>query len=400
MNGLPQSTLDRWRNETPGAAGVTHLNSAGASLMPAPVIAAMRGQLERETVLGGYEAEAEAAEAIHATYAALGTLVGAKASNIALAPSASQAFLNAFAVVDWSPGDVLLTSRLDYTSQQILYLSLTRRLGVRVVVAPDLPEGGVDPQAVAELLDDERPRLVAMSWIPTHAGTVQDLASVGRACRAAAVPFLVDACQAVGQLPVDVAALQCDYLSTTARKWLRGPRGIGFLYVSDAAIARGEAPLHVDMRGATWTSRDQVTLAPDARRFEEWEHSWINVLGLGAAARYALDVGLDVARERARHFARDLRAWAEGVDGLRPLDRGNDLSAIVTIEVQERDATPLVMALRAEKVHTSATLQWYGLADLGPRGVGSAVRVSPHYFNTDQEVAHFKERLLAMIVDR
>ena len=211
------------------------------------------------------------------------------------------------------------------------------------------------------------------------------------------VPFLVDACQAVGQLPVDVKALQCDYLSTTARKWLRGPRGIGFLYVSDEAIARGDAPLHVDMRGATWTTRNGLTLTPDARRFEEWEHSWINVLGLGAAARYALDVGLEVARDRARHFARELRAWAEHTDGLTPLDRGHDLSAIVTLEIAGHEAAPIVMALRRERVHTSATLQWYGLADLGPRGVESAIRVSPHYFNTDDEIKRFQESLLRMM---
>lgn len=393
------ATVAAWRADTPGIPGVTHLNSAGASLMPAPVIAAMERQFRREIELGGYEAEAEAAPAIEATYAVLGELVGAAARNIALAPSSSQAFLNAFAAFDWSPGDVLLTSSLDYTSQQILYLSLSKRLGVRVVTAPDLAEGGVDPDAVALLLQRERPRLVAMSWIPTHAGTVQHLGAVGAACRAAGVPFLVDACQAVGQLPVNGQALHCDYLATTARKWLRGPRGIGFLYVSDEALARGDAPLHVDMRGATWTTRQGVTLTPDARRFEEWEHSWINVLGLGAAARYALDIGLDVIRDRARHFAQQLRTWARTVDGLTPLDRGDDLSAIVTIEMKGHPALPIVGALRRQRIHTSATLQWYGLADLGPRGVESAIRVSPHYFNTDAEIQSFQESLLEIVDD-
>ncbi|MEO5800188.1 MAG: aminotransferase class V-fold PLP-dependent enzyme [Gemmatimonadales bacterium] len=392
--------LRAWRDATPGTRAVTHLNSAGASLMPQPVIEAMETQLHHEVQMGGYEAEAAAAAEIATTYATLGELVGAEARNIALAPSSSQAFLNAIASVDWSPGDVLLTSRLDYTSQQILYLSLALRLGVRIVTAPDLPEGGVDPQGVIDLLDDERPRLVAMSWVPTHAGTIQDLPAVGRACRNAGVPFLVDACQAVGQFPVDVADLHCDYLSSTGRKWLRGPRGIGFLYVADAALARGDAPLHVDMRGATWSTPNAMTLAPDARRFEEWEHSWLNVLGLGAAARYAIDVGLDVARDRARGFARDLRSWATETEGLRPADRGGDLSAIVTLEVLGREAAPIVMQLREQGINTSATLQWFGLADLGPRGIESAIRVSPHYFNTADEISRFKAAVESMVVPR
>jgi selenocysteine lyase/cysteine desulfurase len=388
--------LHRWRADTPAANDVTHLNNAGSSLMPTVVVHAMRQQLDREVALGGYEAQAESANAIAATYGSLASLLGTQPHNIAIAPSASQAFLNAFSAFDWTAGDILLTSSLDYTSQQILYLSMIERRGVHVITAPDLPEGGVDPQSVSDILRNKRPKLVSMSWIPTHAGTIQDLPAVGQACRAAGVPFLVDACQAVGQLPVNVEHLGCDYLSGTARKFLRGPRGIGFLYVSDAALSRGEAPLHVDMHGATWTAPDRYTLANDARRFEEWEHSYINVLGLGAAAQYAVELDFNAACTRAHTHAANLRAWAGTVPGLRALDRGHHLSAIVTLEVAGHDARNLVAALRAQHIHTGATLQWVGLRDLGPRGVQSAIRVSPHYFNTSDEIEQFKNALVEL----
>ena len=185
----------------------------------------------------------------------------------------------------YQPGDVILTSRCDYTSNQLHYLSLARRHGVRVVRAADLPEGGVDPDSVKALARRARPRLVALSWVPTNSGLVQDVVSVGEVCESMGLCYLVDACQAAGQIPIDVAALRCDFLSATARKFLRGPRGIGFLYVSERALTRGDHPLYVDMRGATWTAPDDLSLVNDARRFEDWEFPYALVLGLGAAVQ-------------------------------------------------------------------------------------------------------------------
>ncbi|MBZ0111578.1 MAG: aminotransferase class V-fold PLP-dependent enzyme [Thermoanaerobaculia bacterium] len=386
-----------WRDETPGLENVIHLNSAGASLMPRPVLDVMREHLRLESEIGGYEAEAAQSDQIAEAYDAVAELLHTRAGNVAMACRATQAFAQAFSTVDWCRGDVLLTSTVDYTSQQILYLSMAKRFGVDIVRAPDLPEGGVDPQAVESLLESRRPRMVTMTWIPTHSGIVQDLVAVGAACRRHDVPFVVDACQAVGQMPVDVEELQCDYLSATGRKFLRGPRGIGFLYCSDRALRRGDYPLYIDMRGAKWVAPGEFSIETSARRFEEWEHSYINVLGLGAAARYASAVGAEVARDRAWGFARELRDWAGGVDGVRALERGTNHSAIVTLEVEGLDAGSVVSGLRQRGINTGATLQWYGLADLAPRGVVSALRVSPHYFNSGEDLRMFREALVDLI---
>ena len=158
-------------------------------------------------------------------------LLGAKARNVALVQNSTVAFAQAISAFDLGPGDVILTSRSDYASNQIMYLSLARRRGVEIVRAPDAPEGGVDPDAVRKLIARRRPTLVALTWIPTNSGLVQPVEAVGRICREAGVPYLIDGCQAVGQLPIEVEQLHCDYLSGTARKFLRGPRGLGFLYV-------------------------------------------------------------------------------------------------------------------------------------------------------------------------
>ena len=390
--------LARWRAETPGCAARVHLNNAGASLMPAVVKDAITGFLGRESLEGGYEAADAAAVEVAQVYAAIAALVGARPRNIAIVTSATHAFAQALSAFDFAAGDAILTTNADYVSNQLMYLALARRQGVRVVRAPDAPEGGVDVDAFAGLLARERPRLAAVTWIPTNSGMIQPAEELGRHCREAGVPFLLDACQAVGQLPIDVGALQCDYLTTTARKFLRGPRGIGFLVASDAALARGDAPLLLDMRGARWTEADTYALVADARRFEQWEFPYALVMGLGAAARYALEVGVPRAAQRAHALAAHARARISVLPGVRSLDRGAQLSAIATFAVEGRSGRDLMLALRDQGINTSAQSRGDALIDLDRKGVDSLLRVSPHYFNTEDEVetaARALDRLLA-----
>jgi selenocysteine lyase/cysteine desulfurase len=378
--------LAKWRAETPGCADRVHLNNAGAALMPAPVHAAITAHLDRELMLGGYEAADATADELAAVYDELGTLVGARARNIAIVASATHAFAAALSAFDWKPGDRILTSSDDYVSNQLMYLSLQRRLGVEVVRCADAPEGGVDLASWERLLSSRVFKLAALTWIPTNGGLIQPAAEVGALCRAAGVPYLLDACQAVGQLEVDVAALQCDYLSTTARKFLRGPRGIGFLVVSDEALADGAHPLLVDMRGARWTAADAYALVDDAKRFEAWEFPYALVLGMGAAARYAREVGIAAASTRAQALARMARARFTAIPGVRGLDHGAHLSAITTYTVQGHVARDLVLALRAQGINTSAQSRGDALIDLDRKGAETLLRVSPHYYNTEEEI--------------
>ena len=221
----------------------------------------------------------------------------------------------------------------------------------------------------------------------------QPVEAVGEICAEAEVPYLVDACQAAGQIPFDVGRLRCDFLAATARKFLRGPRGVGFLYVSDRILESGAHPLFIDMRGAEWTVPDAYRPAEDARRFENWEFAYALVLGLGAAARYALGVGVAEAGRRARALARRLRARLAATDGLRVLDRGPELCAIVTVEVRGRDARAVVAELRRRGIHASATCRAWALLDMQEKGAETAVRLSPHYYNTEEEVDAAAEAL-------
>ena len=378
--------IRRYRGDTPGLAHRVHLNNAGASLMPSPVVDAIVGHIELEAEIGGYEAAEAEADAIARAYEDTAALIGAPSDRLAMTEHATASFVAALSSIPFQRGDVLATTCQDYVSNQIQYLALAERFGVDIVRAPDAPEGGVDLQAMEEIIHRKRPRLVAVTQIPTNSGLVQDVEAVGAMCRAKDVLYLVDGCQSVGQMPVDVEAMGCDFFSATSRKYLRGPRGAGFLYVSDRVLDAGLEPLFPDMRGADWIADDLYQPAPDASRFDTWEYAWSLVLGTGAAARYASAVGVERIRNRARGLADDLRTRLPAIDGVRVLDRGAELGAIVTASFEGHVPADLVRELRRRGINTSSQTRIDAVIDYDHKGVDGALRMSPHYFNTEDDL--------------
>ena len=391
--------VEALRRDTPGATERVHLNNAGAGLMPLPVLGAVRDHLELESRIGGYEAHDARRAELEEARAHVGRLIGSGPTNVAFTEHATASFVQALSSVPFRAGDALVTTRQDYVSNQLMYLSLQRRLGIEVLRAPDLPEGGVDPMALEELVHRRRPRLVAVTHVPTNSGLVQDVAALGEICRRRDVLYLVDACQSVGQMPVDVSELGCDFLSVTGRKFLRGPRGVGFLYVSDRALEMGLEPLFIDLRGADWVTEDIYQPAPDATRFETWEFAYALVLGLGMAARYALELGMEAVRERSWGLAARLRERLARLPGVSVLDRGAVRSAIVTVHVEGRDPAALMAALRARRINTSVLDRSSAVLDFEEKGVSGALRISPHYYNTERELETFEEVLSALLRD-
>jgi len=385
--------VKQWRDDTPGCARQIHFNNAGSGLMPRAVLDAMVAHLNREANFGGYESADDAEAAVANAYASVAKVLGTQPRNIAVVENSTVAFFQALSAFDFKPGDVIVTTRNDYISNQLAYLSLARRHGVEVRRAADLASGGADPQSVKELLRDSRVRLLAVTWVPTNSGLMQPVETLGEIAEAAGMPYLVDGCQAVGQIPVDVATLRCDFFSGTARKFLRGPRGIGFLYVSDRALKRGDFPLYIDMRGADWVSADSFAPAPDARRFENWEFAYSLVLGLGEAASYALAVGVERGGRRARDLAATLRGKLSELRGIRVLDRGSELAATVTVEVAGWEASELSRVLRTCGINTSASLRAYAVIDMDEKRAASALRLSPHYYNTEDEIDRVVDEL-------
>jgi len=239
---------------------------------------------------------------------------------------------------------------------------------------------------------DERVKLVSLVHVPTQSGLVNPAAEVGRVTRAAGVPLLLDACQSVGQLPVDVETIGCDILSATGRKFLRGPRGTGFLYVRRGLLEQLEPPF-LDMHAAEWQRDGGYAIRGDARRFENWESYVAGKIGLGVAADYALALGVESTWPRVSSLAAELRARLAVLPKVTVLDRGETLGGIVTFAVAGTRVEDVQAALAARDVNVSTTTSSSARLDLDARGVDELVRASVHYYNTTEELDRLAECL-------
>lgn len=375
--------LDRVRADTPATAELTFLNHAGASPSPAPVLDAVIRHLRDEALIGGYEAEASRRDDIDRARQSVASLLSCDPRDVAFATSATDAWERAFWAFPWRSGDVVLTCRSEYVTNVLNLLAARDRYGIQVRTIGDGSTGAIDLDDLRTQLTDPAVRLVAMSHVPTQGGLVNPAAEVGAACRAAGVPFLLDACQSAGQIPLDVDELCCDMLTATGRKYLRGPRGTGFLYI-DASLAQRLRP--ATSGGAVWSEPETYLLPDRAARFESFERSIAGVLGLGAAVDYALELGLDAIEDRVTTLAEHLRQGLSGIDGVAVRDLGSRRCGIVTFTVDGVDPIDVRDALHDQRVQLWSTGAAFARIDLPSRGIESMVRASVHYLNTDEEL--------------
>jgi len=381
---LLEADVRRARAETPGCAEVVHFNNAGSALPPAQVTDTVVGYLRHEALVGGYEAAAEAADRLAAVYASAARLINAEPDDIAITDNATRSWQAVFYALPFAAGDRILTSRAEYASNAIAFLQIARRTGAVVEVIGDDESGQLDVDELRCRID-ERVKLIAVSHVPTQGGLVNPAEEIGAVAEAAGVPFLLDACQSVGQLDLDVRRLRCDALSATGRKYLRGPRGTGFLYVHPRLRARLE-PAMLDLHSASWESPTEYVVDPTAKRFEVWERDVAAVLGLGTAIDYALDWGLPAIEERVGSLAATLRERLGEVRGVRVHDVGARKCGIVTFSVDGTPAPEVKQRLAAAGINTSISERTSAQFDFTARDLPPMIRASVHYYNTEDEI--------------
>jgi selenocysteine lyase/cysteine desulfurase len=359
--------------------------------MAQPVLDAMIAYLQREVAIGGYEVAAEMAPRLDGVYDSVARLIGARRDEIALMENATVAWQMAFYSLAFRPGDRILTARAEYAANYVAFLQVARRTGAVIEIIPDDTKGVLDPAALDRMIDD-RVRLIAITWVPTNGGLVNPAAEVGRIARKHGILYLLDACQAVGQMPVDVTRLGCDMLSATGRKFLRGPRGTGFLFVRRDLISQLEPPV-IDHFAAPWMAADRYELRADARRFETWENNYAARLGLGVAIDYALAIGLDDIEMRCRSLADRLRDELRGIPGATLYDLGPHPAAIVTFTLAGMDADTIKGKLAASRINVNTSRASSTLLDATARKLPTVVRASPHYYNTEDEVGQLVDAI-------
>ncbi|QJB33473.1 aminotransferase class V-fold PLP-dependent enzyme [Chitinophaga oryzae] len=395
--------IQRFRKETAGTRHVIHLNNAGAGLMPDVVTQAQLDHISLESRIGGYEASALQAEAVKAFYQQCALLLNCKPSNIAFTASATDSYTRALSAIPFEKDDVILTDRDDFVSNQIQFLSLQKRIGVRIVHINNAAVGGVDLNDLKEKLYHYRPKLLAITHIPTNSGLVQPVHEIAAVysdyvkAHPGKTWYILDACQSAGQMKLDVKALQCDFLSMTCRKFLRGPRGTGALYIADRALEAGLEPMYIDMRGAEWTTKDTYQQQPDAKRFEDWEFAYATVIGTKAAIEYCLQIGEERIWQQVRLMAAITREKLAAIDKVAVLDRGPEKGGLVTFHVAGSDPVHIVSGLSKRKINVVPSYRAFGLLDFDDKGVKWAVRASPHYYNTVEEIDAFIASLREII---
>jgi cysteine desulfurase/selenocysteine lyase len=384
----------RARQDTPGCDNVLHFDNAGSSLMPRQVLDATISHLQLEARIGGYEAAAEAQDAVEQVYDAVAALVGCHREEVAIIENATRAWDMAFYAIPFQEGDRILTSMAEYASNYIAFLQVARRTGAIVEVIPNDEHGQVSLPALRRLVDD-RVKLIAITHIPTNGGLVNPAIEIGQVAREANILYLLDACQSVGQMPVDVQKIGCDMLSATGRKFLRAPRGTGFLYVRHAILEELEPPF-LDLHAAAWTARDRFEIRTDARRFENWETNYAAKIGLGVAVDYALSWGLESIWLRVSHLARTLREHLGQMPRLQVHDLGRKKCGIVTFVLDDCEPQDVKSRLTGQRINVSVSKLSSTRLDMNQRRLEGLVRASVHYYNTEQEIARFCRALEAL----
>lgn len=390
---MTPDTIARLRADTRACAGLLHFNNAGAALMPDPVFRAVQGYLADERDMGGYEAEAAREPDLDAFYTGAAALIGADASEIAFAESATRAWDMTAYGLRWQPGDEVIVHRSDYGSYTLSLRQMVQRFGIVVRECPSDTTGQIDTQVLAAMIG-ARTRAISLSHVPTQSGLVNPAEEVGQIARAAGVVYLLDACQSLGQVEVDVRAIGCDVLSGTGRKFLRGPRGTGILYVAKGMLDRIDPPF-IDGHSAS-PSGDGWIWREGARRFEAFEQNFAGKAGLATAIAYARATGMPAIAARIATLAARLREALVEVPGVTVMDEGVRKCGIVTFLREGRDSATLSAALRGQGINTSVSTPHWAPMDFAARGMRPMVRASVHAYNTEGEVERFAGAIAAL----
>jgi cysteine desulfurase / selenocysteine lyase len=376
--------IQKLRAETPGTKHIIHFNNAGSSLPTQSSLDKIMGYLEEEAIVGGYRINANYQEEVDTFYRRAGQLINASPDEIAITGSASESFNKVLYSIPFQKGDIILTSEIEYGNSFVNFINLKNTLGIEIQIIRNLPNGDFDLESLENAIN-EKVKLISVTHIPTSSGVVVPVAAIGKIANAHNILYLVDACQSIGQMPFDVERIGCDFVSATSRKYLRGPRGLGFLYIRKLVIGKLN-PQTLDTVTANWKSEEIVELEKSTKMFENWEKSFALIMGLSEAIKYLLELGVENTWSRIQELASYTRQRLISVEGVEVHDPGSQKCGIVTFTKKGIDPISIQKILTSKNINTSVSLPFSSLTDMQNRGLESVVRASVHYFNTKEEI--------------
>jgi len=387
--------IGQLRDATPACRDLIHFNNAGAALSPEPVTSALLEHLALEQRIGAYEAAEAATPALENFYQAFARLLNCNAGEIAYVENATRGWTQLLHSIPFRPGDRILTGQSEYASNYLSLLQLSRTHQVKIDVIENTLQGQISLDSLRSSIDTDV-RLIALTHVPSQSGVIHPAVEVGRLAREHNILYLLDACQSAGQLVIDVQKIGCDMLTGSGRKYLRGPRGTGFLYVRKQSMGLLE-PAGIDLHSAQWTSTNDYALRDDARRFEIWEQFIAGKIALGVAANYACELGMHVIESRIKNLGSLLRRQLNAIADVTVHDEGTQLCGIVTFSAENEVATGLQKKLRDHRINTSVIKRQNTVLDFSKRGLGDINRASVHYYNTEEEIVRFCDTLQGLL---
>jgi len=365
-----------------------YVNHARISPAPPSVVTAIEDQLRRESIRGWSRDEEQAV--VVDVRSVLAELIGAEAEEIALVQSATWAFNLLVNGLRWRPDDNVVVTDLLYRSiaHVLLRLRDEQQVSLRVVASEGLR---FDPDSVASCVD-EHTRLVVVPILPLFCGVPQPVAALRALFRSSDTFLVLNATQAAGQLPIDVRALGCDFLFGTSRKWLRGPRGLGFLYIRRSLIPTLR-PSFVGYPAASWLADDHVRFADNIDRFRVGDYPYALLCGLAAAVRLAIATGIEQIASRNAYLGSLCRDRLASVGGVTVHDAREGVTGTVPITIAGLDADAVVHQLADHGVLTCALYEEDARLAFRKLGVPSLVRISLHHVNTVEDVERLSQTI-------
>lgn len=349
-----------------------YLGNAAAGIMSKAVLNAVVAHLRRECEIGAGEALAEISDQRKEAYEHAAKLLNAHDDEIAFTDSGNAALASLLLTAQLQPGDHVLVDNNIWGGAIAMLSTLD---GIVIDVLPSTKYGNVDIKQVRKTLHP-RTKIVLITWCGATCGIMNPVHEIGTIVSDAGIPYIVDACQVVGQRKVDVQEIKCSALFASGRKWLRGPRGTALLYASRDYLAM-TSPILLDQFGYQ---------RHDARRYEKGEFNVSGQVGLAVAIKETLSHDLNASARHIQFLAQRLRVGIRAIDGIELLDDVEDAGPIVGFYSLTVSSVDMVHALKNAGVTVNLVSMSYAPVSPAADAVTAVVRAAPQIYNEKEEI--------------